>query len=234
VGVLTAVAVASPLVAFPLTVGVTDPPIIALTCLALALAARHRLLGAALAVGVACAMKPTAWAVIPVLAVLAWARESRRTAVWFTGTAVGSAVVLALAAAPGVLATPDAIRQNLIDYPLGTSRYQTVADSPLPGHLISQLGHAGHLTVDALLLLTVLGFAAWLLARPPRDARDAGLRLVVLYAAAFTLAPSTRYGYYAYPLALIGWLALTRSPRDPADPERGRGAPAAPGAPSPV
>ncbi|HVT68218.1 MAG TPA: glycosyltransferase 87 family protein [Trebonia sp.] len=209
-GVLTAFAVASPLVAFPLTVGVTDPPIIALTCLALALATRRRFAWAALAAGVACAMKPTAWAVIPVLAVLAWARESHRAAVWFTGTAVGSAVVLALAAAPNALATPDAIRQNLIDYPLGTSTFKTVANSPLPGHLIAQHGHAGHLTVDVLLLAAVLGFAAWLLARPPADARDAGLRLIVLYAVLFTLAPSTRYGYYAYPLALAGWLALSR------------------------
>ena len=232
--VLTAVAVVSPLVAFPVTVGVTDPPIIALSCLALALAERHRLVWAALAVGVACAMKPTAWAVIPVLAVLAWARESHRAAAWFTGTAVGSALVLALAAAPTALATPDAIRQNLIDYPLGTSTFKTVADSPLPGHLISQLGHGGHLAVDALLLLTVLGFAAWLLTRPPRDARDAGIRLVVLYAVLFTLAPSTRYGYYAYPLALVGWLALSRSSGPADDPEREPGALAAPGPPSPA
>src|SRR5487761_171964 len=38
VAVLAAISVSSPLVAFPLTVGVTDPPIIALTCLTLALA----------------------------------------------------------------------------------------------------------------------------------------------------------------------------------------------------
>jgi phosphatidylinositol alpha-1,6-mannosyltransferase len=63
--------------------------------------------------------------------------------------------------------------------------------------------------VDALLLLAVLAFAAWLLARPPRDARDATVRLIVLYTVLFTLAPSTRYGYYAYPLALVGWLVLT-------------------------
>jgi hypothetical protein len=61
-----------------------------------------------------------------------------------------------------------------------------------------------------LLLLAVIAFAAWLLARPPRDARDATVRLIVLYTVLFTLAPSTRYGYYAYPLALVGWLALTR------------------------
>lgn len=215
VAVLAAIAVSSPLVAFPLTVGVTDPPIIALTCLALALAARRRILRAALVLAVACAMKPTAWAAVPVLAVMAWFRASPRVAARFTGTVVGAAVLLAFAAAPNVLATPDAIKQNLIDYPLGTSKYRTVAASPLPGHLISELGHAGQLTVDALLLLTVIAFAAWLLARPPRDTRDATVRLVVLYAVLFTLAPSTRYGYYAYPLALVGWLALTRPLREP-------------------
>jgi hypothetical protein len=155
-------------------------------------------------------MKSTAWAVVPVLAVMTWVRASPRIAVKFTGSVIGAAVLLALAAAPNALATPDAIKQNLIDYPLGTSAYKTVAASPLPGHVISQLGHAGHLTVDALLLLAVIAFAAWLLARPPRDVRDATVRLVVLYAVLFTLAPSTRYGYYAYPLALVGWLALTR------------------------
>ena len=211
VAVLTAISAASPLIAFPLTVGVTDPPIIALTCLALALAGtpRPRFIHAGLALAVACAMKSTAWAVVPVLAVMAWVRESSRVAAKFTGSVIGAAVLLALAAAPEALATPDAVKQNLIDYPLGTSAYKTVAASPLPGHLISQLGRAGHLTVDVLLLLAVAGFAAWLLARPPRDARDATVRLVVLYAVLFTLAPSTRYGYYAYPLALVGWLALT-------------------------
>jgi hypothetical protein len=214
VAVLSAISVASPLVAFPLTVGVTDPPIIALTCLTLALAARGQFLRAALVLAVACAMKSTAWAVVPVLAVMTWVRASHRVAVKFTGTVIGAAVLLALAAAPNALATPDAIKQNLIDYPLGTSKFKTVAASPLPGHLISQLGHAGHLTVDALLLIALIAFAAWLLARPPRDTRDATVRLIVLYAVLFTLAPSTRYGYYAYPLALIGWLALTRGPTE--------------------
>jgi hypothetical protein len=210
VAVLTAIAVSCPLIGFQLTVGVTDPPIIALTILALALAARRQFARAALALAVACAVKPTAWAVVPVLAVMTWFRASPKVAARFTGTVAGAAVLLALAAAPNALATPDAIKQNLIDYPLGTSAYKTVANSPLPGHLIAQLGHAGRLTVDALLLLTVIALAAWLLARPPRDVRDATVRLIAGYAVLFTLAPSSRYGYYAYPLALAGWLALTR------------------------
>jgi hypothetical protein len=221
VAVLAAISVASPLVAFPLTVGVTDPPIIALTCLSLALATRRQFLRAALILAVACAMKSTAWAVLPVLAVMTWARESHRTAVKFTGTVVGAAVLLGLAAAPNVFATPNAIKLNLIDYPLGTTKFKTVAASPLPGYLISHhLGHAGHLIVDALLVLAVIAFAAWLLARPPRDMRDATIRLIVLYAVLFTLAPSTRYGYYAYPLALVGWLVLTKSRSNAVDPER--------------
>lgn len=212
---LTAFCVASPLIALPLTAGVTDPPIIGLTILALALAARGRFVRAALVLAVACAMKSTAWVAIPVLAMLstaprAGARAPHRAALAFLGTVTGATVLLALAIAPNALATPDAIKQNLIDYPLGTSAYKTVADSPLPGHLISQLGHAGHLTVEALLLLTLIAFAAWLLARPPRDARDAAIRLIVLYAVLFTLAPSSRFGYYNYPLALAAWLALTR------------------------
>ena len=206
----TAVAVASPLIAFPLAVGVTDPPIIALTCLVLAWAGRGKLVRAGLALGVACAMKTTAWAVVPVLAVMAWVRYAPRAAARLTATALAVTGILALLAAPAALATPGAVKQNLIDYPMGTTKYKTVAASPLPGHLIAGLGPAGRLTVDVLLVLAVLGFVGWLVARPPRDERDAAVRLAVGYAVMFTLDPSTRFGYFAYPLALVGWLALSR------------------------
>jgi Glycosyltransferase family 87 len=222
----TAVAVASPLIALPLSVGVTDPPILALTCLAFALTARGRLQWAAVAIAVACAMKTTAWAVVPVLAVMAWVRYAPRVAVRFTATAVVLTGLLSLVAAPKALASLNAVKENLLDYPLNDAKYKTVAASPLPGHLIADHWHsAGRLTVDVLLLLAVLAFAAWLLARPPRDARDAAWRLAVGYAVLFTLDPSTRYGYYAYPLALIGWLALTKPRSTTIDPERDRADP---------
>ena len=86
---LTTVAVVSPVIAFPLAVGVTDPPIIALTCLTLALAYRGRLVRAGLALALACAMKTTAWAVIPVLAVMAWVRYAPRAAARLTATTMG-------------------------------------------------------------------------------------------------------------------------------------------------
>jgi Glycosyltransferase family 87 len=211
---LTTVATVSPVIAFPLSVGVTDPPVIALTCLTLALAYRGRLVWAGLVLALACAMKTTAWAVIPVLAVMAWVRYSPRVAARFTGAAVGLTVVLAAAGAPAALASAaavNAVKQNLIDYPLGTTKYKTPAQSPLPGHLIAELGPVGHAAVVALMVIAVVAFAAWILLRPPRDVRDAAFRLAVGYAVLFTLDPTTRFGYYAYPLALLGWLALTPS-----------------------
>ncbi len=206
----TAVAIASPLIAFPLAVGVTDPPIIALTCLALAWAGQGKLARAGAALGVACAMKTTAWAVVPVLAVMAWARYAPRAAARLTATAVALAGLLALLAAPAALATPSAVRQNLIDYPMGTTKYKTVAASPLPGHLIAGLGPAGRLPVAGLMVLAVVAFIAWLVARPPRGARDGAGRGAAGYAVVLMLDPSTRFGYFAYPLALVGWLVLSK------------------------
>lgn len=62
------------------------------------------------------------------------------------------------------------------------------AASPLPGHLLAATGPAGK----------------W-----------AAVRLAVALAALFTLAPASRWGYYAYPLGVLGWalLACTRPER---------------------
>jgi hypothetical protein len=211
---LTTVAMVSPVIAFPLSVGVTDPPVIALTCLTLALAYRERLVWAGLVLALACAMKTTAWAVIPVLGVMAWVRYAPRAAARFAASAIGLTVILAAVGAPAALASAsavNAVKQNLIEYPLGATKYKTPAQSPLPGHLIAELGPIGHAAAVALMVIAVVAFVAWLLLRPPRDVRDVAFRLAVGYAVLFTLDPSTRFGYYAYPLALLGWLALTPS-----------------------
>lgn len=213
---VTAIAVASPVVAFPLALGVTDPPLIALLCLTLAWASHGKLVRAALVLAVACAMKTTAWAAVPVLAVMAWVRYAPRAAARFTVTAVAGTGLLALLAAPDALATPDAVKQNLIDFPLGLTKHKTPAASPLPGHLIAGLGTVGHYAAMVLMVVAAVAFTAWILLRPPRDARGAAWRLAVGFTAMFALDPSTRFGYFVYPLALLGWRALTKTD----DPER--------------
>ena len=205
--------VASPVIAFPLAVGITDPPVIALLFVTLALIARpSNLRHAAMALGVACAMKATAWPAVPVFTAMLAARDAAKAAWRFLGATLGVAVVLAAALAPAALTNPYAFLQNIVLFPLGLTKHKTPAASPLPGHLLAMTGMAGHWAAVGLLLVAGLGFAISLIVRPPLDAPAVAWRLALGLAVMFTLAPATRWGYFVYPIGLVGWLVLTRQP----------------------
>jgi hypothetical protein len=207
---LAAFLLASPIMAFPLAMGITDPPIIAMMCLALALVIRSRhLLAAAAVIGAAAAMKYTAWPALAIIAVTVAGRDGVRAAVRFTGAAVISAVVLSVAFAPAAFANLPAVLQNTVAYPLGLTVARSPAQSPLPGHLLSELGKAGHLTALGLLALACLAIAVSLVVAPPVTSQQAAIRIALGLAALFTFGPATRFGYFVYPLGLCGWAALT-------------------------
>jgi hypothetical protein len=215
-------ATASPVFAFPLALGITDPPVLALTCLALALLARpawpvssgrpawagRRVWAAALALGVACAMKYTAWPALVVLTAMIAARDGSRAAARFAATAITAAAILAAALAPAAVAAPAALIQNTLAFPLGLTHARTPAQSPLPGHLLASLGPAGHLATIVLLITAGLAIAVSLMTHPPANAPAAARRLALGLALMFALSPATRFGYFAYPAGLYGWLAL--------------------------
>jgi hypothetical protein len=217
---------ASPIMAFPLAMGITDPPVIALTCLALALLVRagrstrmldsrgyHRYTAmAALAVGVACAMKYTAWPALAIIAVMVATRDGARTAVRFTATALATAAALVVALAPAALLHPASILQNTVDYPLGLTAAKSPAQSPLPGHLLATLGPAGHLAALVLLAAAGLATVASLVTLPPATPAAAARRIAIGLTALFALCPATRYGYFIYPIALYAWAALASRP----------------------
>ena len=203
---------ASPVIAFPLAVGITDPPVIALMFLTLALIARPSgLFRAAMALGVACAMKATAWPAVPVLGAMLTRRDGARSAWRFIGITVVAAAVLSAVLAPTALANPYAFMQNTVLFPLGLTRHKTPAASPLPGHLLAMTGMAGHWAAVGLLVAAGLGFATSLIVRPPANARAAAWRLALGLTVMFTLAPATRWGYFVYPIGLVGWMVLTRT-----------------------
>jgi hypothetical protein len=226
---LAAFATASPVLAFPLALGITDPPVIALTCLALALLTRPAQPGlatgagarpargrpglwpAALVLGTACAMKYTAWPALAVLAVLLATRDGTRAAVRFTVIAAATAAALSAALAPAALTAPAALIHNTVLFPLGLTKARSPAQSPLPGHLLATLGPAGHLAALALLITAGLALAASLALRPPGDVPAAARRLALALALMFALSPATRFGYFAYPVALYGWITLSRA-----------------------
>jgi hypothetical protein len=204
----TAFAVACPVMALNLAVTTTDPPVVALLLLALGLASSpERTVAAAAALGLACAMKPTAWLAIPVLAVMLRQRDGTAAAARFTGT---SLAFIAAATIPAVIADPVAMVQNTVLFPLGLTRHLTPAESLTPGDLLARTGPVGHDIAAGLLLAAGLAVAVSLVVRPPRDLRAATWRLAVGLALMFTLGPAERFGYFIYPLALAGWLVLTR------------------------
>jgi hypothetical protein len=221
--VWTAVVTASPIVAYPLSTGGDDLPVLALLCLGLALlrpagargeagmpeeaggagAARgglstRQLVLGGIALGLAAAMKATAWPAIAVALALVAARGGWRAAGWLALAALG--VPLA-ADGPVLFAQPGPVATNTILFPLGLTKIKTPAASALPGHLIAQTWAGG------------LAIAAWLVIRPPRDEVSAGWRLVTGLVVMFTFAPATRFGYIVYPLGLACWLLLARYAR---------------------
>jgi len=222
---------ACPIMAFPLAEGITDPPVIALTCLSLALLARgaravdgrahgdlmHRDLkhgvrelgrdtvAAALVLGVACAMKYTAWPALAIIAVMVATRDGTRAAVRFAGTVLAVAAGLVVALAPAALRHPASILENTVAYPLGLTSAKSPAQSPLPGHLLATLGAGGHLAALVLLAAAGLATAASLVIRPPATPAAAARRIAIGLTALFALSPATRFGYFIYPIALFAW-----------------------------
>ncbi|HEV2937001.1 MAG TPA: glycosyltransferase 87 family protein, partial [Streptosporangiaceae bacterium] len=186
---------ASPVIAFPLALGITDPPVIALMFLTLALIARPSgLYRAAAALGVAAAMKATAWPAVPVFTTMLAARDGIRRAWRFAAATIVIAIALTVLLAPAGLADPYAFLQNTVLFPLGLTKHQTPAASPLPGHLLAETGMGGHWAAVGLLVAAGVGFAVWLVVRPPSDARAAAWRLALGLTVMFTLAPATRWG----------------------------------------
>ncbi len=207
----TVFALGSPVLALQVATGGTDVPVIALLCLSLALAASAPR-AAAVSTGIACALKATAWPAVPVLAATLAVTRTRAQAVRFAVVATLAAALAMGAAAPAAPRDPGSALRNAVLFPLGLTRQRTPAASPLPGHLLATSGPAGRWAALALLGAVALTFATSLAVRPPRDPRAAAARLAVGLAAAFTLAPATRWGYFAYPLALMGWSYLTGPP----------------------
>jgi hypothetical protein len=220
----TAFLVASPLIAFPLTVSGNDLPVIGLICLGLAFAFADVSAGpmtvrfgarfvavpggsaaAGVALGAAAAMKATAWPALLIVGVLFAVRDGRRTAGHFAVTALA---VGAVAVGPVLATEPVALIQNTIMFPLGLTRTVSPAASPLPGHLLAATGPAGHAAAIALLVMAACVLAAVPLRRPPRTMAGAGWFLVLALAVMFTLAPATRWGYFVYPLTIGAWLLL--------------------------
>ncbi|MFD8406844.1 hypothetical protein ACFV1G_19450 [Streptomyces anulatus] len=208
---------ACPLVALPLAVGGVDLPVAGLMCLGLAHAGQGRAGRAGLALGVAAALKWTAWPAVPVaLALLATAgrgagRRGSRAALRCGLVALPTAAALVL---PAALRDPGAFRAHVVDFPLGLTGAVSSAASPLPGHLLATQLPGGRTLALLLLGVSALLLAVSLLVRPPATGAAAAARLALGLLLAIAFMPATRFGYLVHPLVLAAW-ALARQPPAP-------------------
>jgi hypothetical protein len=214
---------ASPIIAFELCVGGTDVPMVAFMCLGFALLWRVQganLITAGLALGVASSMKATAWPALVVAFSLLYVRDGPRAAWRFTAVALA---VVAVIVGPFAILKPGSLVKNTILFPLGLASVKSQAASPLLGHVLAATGVVGHTIVVILLIGSGLAIAVSLVIRPPRDVPAATWRLVIGLTAMFVLAPSTRFGYFIYPAALVLWLYVAKVGRTPVGPEPDEG-----------
>jgi len=208
---------ASPVIAFELCVGGTDVPMVAFLCLGFALLWRTRHtapVAAGVALGIASSMKATAWPALVVAFALLYTRDGPRAAWRFTAVALSVVLVIV---GPFAVLKPGALVKNTILFPLGLASVKSQADSPLLGHVLAQTGVLGHTIVVILLIASGLAIAVSLVVRPPRDVPAATMRLVIGLSAMFVLAPSTRFGYFIYPVAMVLWLLVSQAGRQTAN-----------------
>jgi len=203
----------SPIIAFELCVGGTDVPMVAFLCLGFALLwrpMRSNAIPAGLALGVASSMKATAWPALAIAFALLYVRDGKREAWRFTAWALA---VVAVIVGPFAILRFSALVKNTILFPLGLASVKSQAASPLLGHVLAQTGKLGHTIVVILLIGSVVAIGVWVVVRPPRDVPAATWRLVIALSAMFVLAPSTRFGYFIYPAALVLWLLVSQAGR---------------------
>jgi Glycosyltransferase family 87 len=201
----------SPVIAFELAVGGTDVPMVGFLCLGFALLYRKGgstsvtfAVLAGLALGIASAMKATAWPALAVAIVLLIVRDGRKAAWAFALTALG---VVAVCVGPFFALHPKSLFDNTIKFPLGLASVRSAASSPLIGHVIASTWHsAGNKVVVVLLVLAALAVGLSLVFRPPRSVSRAVVLLAGAMTLMFVLAPSTRFGYFIYPATLAIWL----------------------------
>ena len=207
---------ASPVIAFELVVGGTDVPMVGFLCLGFALlwrVGKSNAIPAGLALGVASSMKATAWPALVVAFALLYVRDGKQAAWRFTAWALA---VVAVIVGPFAVLRPGALVKNTILFPLGLASVKSQAASPLLGHVLAQTGALGHTIVVILLIGSGLAIAVSLVIRPPKDVPAATIRLVIGLSAMFILAPSTRFGYFIYPAAMVLWLLVAQAGRSAA------------------
>ncbi len=194
-----------------LATGGDDMPILALCLLALVALQRNKPWSTGLVLGVAGAMKLTAWPFA--LAVMAVSRDELGRRSWQRVAAAMGAVLLAVIA-PFAVRNPGAFVSNVLAFPLGLAGVQSPAASPLPGHLLTAWWPPlRHVLLPGVFVVGGYFVLRYIRRNWPLDI-SRGLRiLAVVMTVVIASASATRLGYLIYPLNFWLWAWVLDAPR---------------------
>lgn len=195
-----------PLASLPLATGGDDIPVVAFLLLAMVLAQRRQPFASGIVLGIASAMKFTAWP----LAVLALFAARNRKGERKPLTMLAGLLVVAIPTIfPFALRGPIALVDDVVLFPLGLSAIPSTAASALPGHELVLAFPA----LSRILPLSVGFVLALILARylykhtPSTVSRVCEITGIVM-CALILLAPNPRVGYLLYPINFFVWAYL--------------------------
>ncbi|HSZ36768.1 MAG TPA: glycosyltransferase 87 family protein [Acidimicrobiales bacterium] len=199
-----------PLASLPLATGGDDIPVVAFLLLAMVLAQRRRPFASGVVLGIASAMKFTAWP----LAVLALFAARNRKGERKPLTMLAGLLVVAIPTIfPFALRGPIALIDDVVLFPLGLSAIPSTAASALPGHDLVHAfpGLSRILPLSVGLVLAVV-LARYLYKHKPSTVSQVCNISGVVMSALILLAPNPRVGYLLYPINFFVWAYLL-SPR---------------------
>ncbi|HEY1825621.1 MAG TPA: glycosyltransferase 87 family protein [Acidimicrobiales bacterium] len=207
------VRVAQVLIALPtgalfFSTGGDDMPILALMLLAIVGLQRRQTNLAGVSLGLAAAMKLTAWPLAAGALLVARDREGRAT--WKKILAWIVAIV-AVTTVPFAVRAPHAFLVNVFAFPLGLAGVKSPAASALPGHVLTTwLPVLGHVVAPVSLLVGGYFATRYIRGHWPLTLSQLLGLLSIVFVGLICAASATRVGYVVYPLNLWLWSSVTK------------------------
>ncbi len=210
--------VAQVLVALPsgalfLATGGDDMPILALMLLGVVALQRRRSNLTGISLGLAAAMKLTAWPMAIGALLVARDREGRsswkRVLAWIVA-------IVAVTTVPFIFHAPAAFMQNVFEFPLGISGVASPAASALPGHLLTTwMPVLGHVLAPVTFVVGGFILTKYMRRHWPLTLSRLLSVLSVAFLVLICVATATRIGYIIYPLNFALWASVTREAKVP-------------------
>jgi hypothetical protein len=195
-----------PLASLPLATGGDDIPVVAFLLLAMVLAQRRQPFASGIVLGIASAMKFTAWP----LAVLALFAARNRKGERRPLTMLAGLLVVAIPTIfPFALRGPIALVDDVVLFPLGLSAIPSTAASALPGHeLVLAFPALSRILPVSVGFVLALILARYLYKRTPSTVSQVCNITGIVMCALILLAPNPRVGYLLYPINFFVWAYL--------------------------